>query len=188
MHHLEQVEGDLRFVRGALDASTRRGSPATLYFLWAAIGLVGFALLDFREPWVATYWSIAGPSGFVASAYLGWRHARRVGQASSADGTRYLLHWGGVLAAIALAVFLKVRHEIPARDLHAVILLILALGYFTGGVHLDRPFLWVGLLMAAGFVVVTMATWYAWTTVGIALAVALIAAGLREGRTGDARA
>jgi hypothetical protein len=186
MEHLEHVEGDLRFVRRALDASTRGGSPSTLYFLWAGICLIGFALVDFRVAWVSTYWSIAGPLGFIASAFLGWRHGRRVGQVSSSDGGRYLLHWGGVLVAIALAVWLRTRGGISPEHFHAVILLVLALGYFTAGLHLDRPFVWVGLLMAGGFVVVTLVSWYAWTTVGLALAAALTVAGIREGRTGEA--
>jgi hypothetical protein len=40
--------------------------------------------------------------------------------------------------------------------------------------------------MAGGFVVVTLVSWYAWTTVGLALAAALTVAGIREGRTGEA--
>lgn len=186
MEHIEHLEGDLRFVRTALNASTRKGSPSALYFLWAAVCLIGFTLVDFRATWVPLYWSIAGPLGFVASAFLGWRHARRVGQASSSEGRRHLLHWGGVLVAVALAVLLRARSGMASEHLHAVILLLLALGYFTGGLHLDRPLVWVGLLMAAGFVVVTLAPVYAWTTVGIALAVALTVTGIRAGRTGEA--
>lgn len=186
MDHIEHLENDLHFVRRALSASTRGGSPSALYFLWAGICLIGFALVDFRASWVPTYWSVAGPLGFVTSATLGWRHARRVGQASSAEGTRHALHWGGVLVAVALAVWLRSRGGLSPEHLHAVILLVLALGYFTGGLHLDRPLLWVGLVMAAGFVVVTLGSWYSWTTVGLALAVALTAAGIREGRAGEA--
>jgi hypothetical protein len=186
MDQLDHLEGDLRFVRGALDASTRRASPSALYFLWAAIVLIGFALVDFRADWVPGYWAAAGPAGFLASAYLGWRHAHRVGQASASDGWRHLLHWGAVLSAIALAVLLSVRVGMPSKQLHAVILLVLALGYFTAGLHLDRPLLWAGLLLGAGFVLVTLVSAYAWTALGIALAVCLTVAGIREGRRREA--
>jgi hypothetical protein len=186
MDQLEHLEGDLRFVRGALDASTRRASPSTLYFLWAAIVLIGFALVDFQSNWVPRYWAVAGPAGFFASAYMGWRHARRLGQASASDGRRHVLHWGAVLFAVALAVLRRVRGGMPSEQLHAVILLVLALGYVTAGLHLDRPLLWVGLLMAAGFVLVTLVSSYAWTVVGIALAVGLTVAGIREGRPREA--
>ena len=86
MDQLEHLEGDLRFVRGALDTSTRGASPSMLYFLWAAIVLIGFALVDFQSEWVPGYWAVACPAGFFASAYLGCRHARWLGQASASDG------------------------------------------------------------------------------------------------------
>ena len=54
-----------------------------------------------------------------------------------------MLHWGAVLIAVAL----RTRGAMPSETLQAVILLVLALGYFTAGLHLDRHLLWVGLLM-----------------------------------------
>lgn len=182
MDHLERLHGDLNFVRDAVDASTRSKSPSALYFVWAVIVLIGFSLMDFRPDAVPEYWVVAGPAGFLISAYLGWRHARGIGQASSADGRRHLLHWGAVLVAIALAVLLGVASALPSSTLHTVILLVLALGYFTAGLHLDRSFLWVGLLMGAGSIVVTFVAAYAWTGLGIALAVSLTIAGIRQGR------
>ena len=88
--------------------------------------------------------------------------------------------------AVALAVLLRAQGGMPSEQLHAMILLVLALGYVTAGLHLDRPMLWVGLLMGAGFVVVTLVSAYAWTAVGIALAVGLTVAGIREGRPREA--
>ena len=186
MDHLERLEGDLSFVRGALDASTRSKSPSALYFLWAVIVLMGFTLVDVQADLVPEYWAVAAPVGFFASAYLGWRHAQRIGQASASDGRRYLLHWGAVLVVVALAVVLC--RTMPSETLHAVILLLLSLGYFTAGLHLDRAFLWVGLLMGAGSIVITVVSLYAWTAVGIILAVSLTVAGMREGRSREATA
>jgi hypothetical protein len=154
--------------------------------VWAVIVAIGFSLMDFRPEAVPTYWVVAGPGGFLISTYLGWRHARRIGQASSADGRRHLLHWGAVLVATALAVFLGVGGALPSGTLHTVILLVLALGYFTAGLHLDRSFLWIGLLVGAGSIVVTFVSAYAWTGLGIALAVSLTIAGIRQGRSLEA--
>ena len=182
MDQLERLRGDLSFVRDAVDASTRSKSPPAIYFVWAVIAGTGFALFDLRADLVPTYWAVAGPAGFLVSAYIGWRHARRVGQASTGDGRRHMLHWGAALLAVALAVYLGVSNAFPSNALHAVILLVLALSYLTAGVHLDRFYLWVGLLMAAGSIVVTVVSTYAWTALGIALAVSLLAAGIRQGR------
>jgi len=186
MDHFERLEGDLRFVRGALDASTKSASPSALYFLWAAVVLVGFVLVDFQPDLVTEYWTIAGPAGFFASAYLGWRHARQTGQASASDGRRHVLHWAAVLVAVALAVLLARDGGMPPGTLQAVILLLLSLGYFTAGLHLDRRLLWVGFLMGVGSIVVTVVSLYAWTMVGIALAVSLVVAGMWEGRSREA--
>jgi hypothetical protein len=188
MDHLERLEGDLSFVRGALATSTRSKSPSALYFLWAVIAPIGFVLIDFRADWVPEYWAVAAPVGFLASAYLGWRHARRLGQASAADGRRVLLHWGAALVVIALAVVLGRSHAMPSATLHTVILLLLSLAYFTAGLHLDRGFLWVGALMGVGSIAVTQMPVYAWTAVGLTIAVSLAVTGLREGRSREAAA
>jgi hypothetical protein len=186
MDHLERLHGDLSFVRDAVDGSTQSKSPSALYFVWAVIVAVGFSLIDFRPGAVPEYWVVAGPAGFLISAYLGWRHARRIGQASSADGSRHLLHWGAVLVAIALAVVLGVSGTWASSTLHTVILLVLAVGYFTAGLHLDRLFLPIGLLMGAGSIVVAFVDSYAWTGLGVALAVSLTVAGIRKGRSFEA--
>ena len=90
---------------------------------------------------------------------------------------------GSMLVVIALAMLMPARGILPWEGLSALILLMLAFGYFTAGVHGQRPFLWVGALMGAGYVLVTLVSAYAWTMVGVAIAIALTIAGLREGRS-----
>lgn len=186
MVSLERIEGDLRFVRGALESSNHARSPAAIYFLWAAVVLIGFALVDFRPSVVPLYWKIAGPMGFATSAFIGWRHGKRWGQLSAVEGRRHVLHWGAVLLVTFLAVLMPARGVLPWASLNTVILLILALGYFTAGVHSDRSMLWIGVLMGVGYVTVMSGSAYAWTIVGVALAIALTAAGVRGGRSREA--
>ena len=175
-------------MRAVVETADRDSSPTMIYFLWAIVGLCGFALVDFRQTWVPLYWSIAGPAGFLASAYLGWRHSRRTGQVTASAGSRYLLHWGGILTAIFLAVLMPIGGLLQWDGLGPAILLILALGYFQAGVHLDRALLWIGLLMGAGYLFVLFVSVYAWTVVGLVLATALTIAGLRGGRQHEAAA
>ena len=181
MDQLQQLKGDLSFVRAAVDRAEYGRTPSAIYFLWAAICLCGFALIDFAPEWVGTYWRIAGPAGFLVSAALGWHYGRRDGWSSRATGVRHLLHWGGMLAAIFLAGLLPMTGALAWEELSTAILLILALGYFLAGVHLDRAMLWIGLVMAGGYVAVMLVSAYAWTLVGVALAVALAVAGVRGG-------
>jgi hypothetical protein len=186
MASFEGIEGDLRFVRGALESSNHGRSPAAIYFLWAAVVLVGFALVDFRPSVVPLFWKIAGPVGFVTSVFLGWRQGKRSGQLSAVEGRRHVLHWGAVLLVTFLAVLMPARGVLPWASLNTVILLLLALGYFTAGVHTDPSMLWIGVLMGVGYLIVLSGSAYAWTIVGVALAIGLAAAGVRGGRTREA--
>jgi hypothetical protein len=178
MDQIQQLKGDLRFVRAAVDRADYGHTPPVIFFLWAAVCLCGFALIDFAPAWVGTYWTIAGPAGFIVSAALGWHYARRDGGTSRAIGRRQLLHWGAMLAAVFLAGLLPLAGD----DVSTAILLILALGYFLAGVHLDHAMLWVGLVMAGGYVAVMLISAYAWTVVGVAVALALVVTGIRGTR------
>ena len=70
MTELDRVASDLRFVRGVL-ASTDGTGPASIYFLWAAASLVGFALMDISHELVGPYWTVVAPVGFAISLFLG---------------------------------------------------------------------------------------------------------------------
>src|SRR5688572_31741245 len=122
MNQLQQVEGRLQFVRGALAATDRKHLPAGLYYFWAGAVLVGFVLVDARPALVGLYWTVVGPAGFGISALLGWRHALRTGQVSIKDGRRHLLHWGSMLVVIALAMLMPARGMLPWEGLSALIL------------------------------------------------------------------
>jgi len=93
-----------------------------------------------------------------------------------------------MLTAIFLAVLMPINGLLQWDGLSPAILLILALGYFQAGVHFDRALLWIGLLMGAGYLFVMFVSAYAWTVVGLVLAVALTIAGLRGGRPHEAAA
>lgn len=178
---MTQLAGDLEFVREAVRRS-EGGSPRGIYFLWAALVLVGFPLVDLAPRWVGTYWTAAGPLGGVASAFLGWRAARRRGELRRREGVRQGLHWGGMLVAIFLSPLLVAKGLMSGEALSAVILLLLALGYFLAGVHLEPPLRWIGILLAAGYVLVLTLQRYAWTVLGILVAVAMVAAALLADR------
>ena len=99
MTELEQIGGDLRFVRGALASSERAKSPAALYFFWAAAVLVGFVLVDFRPALVGPYWAVDGTCRVCRQRLHGMapRGDTRVRcPRRTAGGTCF--HWGGMLA------------------------------------------------------------------------------------------
>lgn len=179
MADLERLQDDLHHVRASVHRSVP-GAPAGVYFLWGALVLCGFVLADIRPALVPLFWMIAAPAGAVFSGYLGWRLQKSVGHLDAGLGARYALHWGALLAVIFLGAFMIRRELISGEAFGAVVLLLLAQGYFLAGVHLDRPLRWIGLLMALGYVVVLTVATYEWTIVGVMLAAALVFAGVRE--------
>ncbi len=173
MKEMSQLEEDLGYVRRAVQKSEPRPSPRSIYLLWAAILLVGFALMDFRTGAVGLYWMTVAPAGFVISALLGWRHHLRLGQSRRGAGRVPILHWGATMGSIFLAVPLVVTGSVQAEDFGKVALVIMALGYFLAGVHLDRRLMGVGLLIAAGYLMLLILPSFSWTVMGLLLAVAL---------------
>jgi len=182
MSETNRIDNDIRYVRGLVSESDRGPSPTAIYMMWAAICLVGFPLADFAPQYVGIFWMIAGPLGGIASFVLGWRHSVRMGQMRRDVGVRHGLHWCGMMVAIFLVVPLGVTEAITWSAVHRIILLLLSLSYFLAGVHLDRPLLWVGLLMIVAYVALFFIQAYQWTIVGIAVAIALGVAGLAGGK------
>ena len=180
MPDLDRLERDLVFVRETVAGGGAPRSPATIYFLWALLVLVGFALVDVNENRVGLYWMIAGPAGSLISVYLGWRDQREFGAVDFALGLRYAQHWGAMMVVIFLATLMPGRALIAWDAFGPLVLLLLAMSYFHAGLYLDRPLRWVGLLLIGGYVMVLSVDAYAWTIVGVLVSAALIVVGFRE--------
>ncbi|MGH8538007.1 MAG: hypothetical protein ACREXM_16525 [Gammaproteobacteria bacterium] len=79
-----------------------------------------------------------------------------------------VLHWGGLLLAVALTYTLLSAGNIPRATTGMVTLLLFALVTFLYGVHLDRRFLGVGIFLGLSFVVMTYLAAYIWILLLIA--------------------
>lgn len=182
MAEIKQVEHDLGFVREIVQSSEIAGAPATIYLVWAAIVLVGFPLPDYAPRHVGIFWMIAGPVGWLLSAVLARRHARRRGQYDARVSLGHALHWGVMLVAIALCALLPTTGALTWEGLGPMVLLIVALAYILASIHLDRLLLWPGLMMAAGYAVLLFQQTYTWTIVGILVAAGLVVSAFAGGR------
>ncbi len=177
-----EIGSDLGYVRDIVRKSDRRPTPAPVYLLWAVLVLIGFSLVDFAPQWVGYFWMVAAPLGGIASGLLGHRAGMIKGQIRREVGIRHALHWGGMFIIVALAVVLAVTGHIPGIELGRVILLIVAFGWWVAGVHFDRIFLFLGGMMMVGFVGTLIFPYYAWTTLGVLMAISLTIAAFRGGR------
>lgn len=178
-----ELEGDLGYVRGVVARSEGHVGPRAIWFLWGAISAVGFALIDLRPGWVPEFWAVAAPAGFVASAWLGWRHGRSIGQESRREGAAWMLHWGATTLACFGVLPLAATGVLEGPGIAMAILLVTALSYFLAGVHLARPLLWIGVLIAAGYLAVIYLPGPIWIVVGLVVGIALFSTGIVGDRT-----
>lgn len=181
------ISEDLGYVRNIVRRAATPAFPPAIAYLWAAIGAVGFSLIDIAPAQVGIFWSIAAPAGFIISMWLGWQHSRRVGQESRRFGTRHMLHWGALLATVFLLYPLIVSGQLRGETIAQVILLIVALGYFLGGIHLVPALRWAALAMLLGYLVTVTIDGFAWTALGILFAAGLVITGRVAGGGGGQR-
>lgn len=176
------VEEDLGYVRDVVSRSEGDAGPRAIWWLWGVISAVGFSLIDLRPAWVPEFWTVAAPLGFVLSAWLGWRHSRSIGQESRREGLAWMMHWGATLVACFLVVPLATTGVLEGAGVAMAILLVTALAYFLAGVHLSRPLVWIGGLIAAGYLAVVYLEGPMWIVVGLVVGAALFATGMVTGR------
>ncbi len=177
-----EVKSDIGYIRDLVKKSEDKPTPSSVYLLWAAIVLFGFAMVDFFPQETGYYWMIMGPLGGLVSGLLGRRDGERQGQLNRETGIRHALHWSAMLVLTGMVIVLAVTKHIPGEEIGRVILLIVTFGWWTAGVHFDRVFLWLGGLMGLGFVGTLLFDKYVWTGLGIALAIALVFIAIRKGR------
>lgn len=173
------LKDDLAFIARAVRRNdTPVGIPA-LYFLWAAITAVGFALPDFAPERAGAYWFVVGTGGGLLSWWIGHRDTRRQGLSDNELGRRYIAHWGICGIAFLLAGLPLFTAKIPPQQAASVFLLIAGLANALAGVHLVRPYLWSGLLMLVGYgVLAVFEPPYIWTITGLVIGVTMAWTGL----------
>jgi hypothetical protein len=175
MDEIEKAQVDLQYLRSVAGRVAEARSPASIPLLWALISIVGFPLLDFAPHRAHWYWMVGAPLATCLTAVLGYRSHGRLGQLDRAKGWRHLAHWVGLLVATTLAVLSSQWGVIGDRATPTIVLLVLAFGFWTAGVHLERPLRWVALLMLVGYLlVIAQVVPYQWTVVGLAVSGGLV--------------
>ncbi|MEO5810861.1 MAG: hypothetical protein ABIU96_04730 [Rhodanobacter sp.] len=183
MQATDSLREDLQYVTSAVRQHDRTVGIPVIYYLWAAIVLVGYALPDFAARLAGPFWFVAGFGGGLLSWWLASRDEKRRGVIDRATGRRWGLHWviGGV-GFLLSALPMVTGHVDPAFGA-TTFLLTGGLIYAFAGVHLERPMLWSGLIMLAAYaVLVIFAPPYVWTISGIVIAFALCWAGVAAQR------
>lgn len=177
---------DLGYVRGVVERSEKRAMPPAILWVWAAISLAGFAVIDAAPQVAGLYWLVAGIAGFALSMWIGARQERVVGQESEETGRRHMLHWAGMGVAIFLVSFgAEGWGSSPQASAHAILLMV-ALSYWLAGVHMVPALKWMGVLAAAAYAALSFLDGFAypWTAAGIVIAAGLVVASFAGGTAG----
>ena len=186
MTNRDTLRDDIAYVRAA--TSRARAAPLpSIYLLWAAIGLCGFALVDLVDDsrWIAVYWLVAAPAGSGVSLWLGIRAQRHLGQADRRSSMQWGLHWLAFLAAGILGSILVVVGHLDWPGFGSLVVLLLSLTYFHSGLQIDRRLLPVSAVGAGCYLVTVLVSAYEWTLAGVLLASALILQARLGARTHD---
>src|SRR5688500_4749061 len=160
--------------------------PRAILWVWAAISVAGFAIIDAAPTVAGLYWLVAGGAGFLLSIWIGGRQERAIGQESAETGRRHILHWAGMGVAIFLVSFgAEGWGSSPQASAHAILLLV-ALSYWLAGVHMVPALKWMGVLAAAVYVALALLEGFAypWTAAGLVIAAGLEDASLAGGQAG----
>lgn len=183
MTKTEQLQQDLDYVAGAVRRRDRPAGVPAIYFLWAAIVAIGFALPDFAPHIAGPFWLMAGIGGGLLSWWLGARDARLNGICDVELGRRYGLHWCIAGVGCLLGAVPMFTGDVSIGTGVSNFLLVAGMAYALAGVHLERPLLWSGLLMLVAYAVLTVFSLpYTWTLTGLAIGVSLLWAGLAARR------
>jgi hypothetical protein len=136
--------------------------PTIVAAVMLLLALVGVALTTSDRDIASTYWVILVPVYGLLCVATAWHHSgpgRTFGRIAIA---RQVLHWLGVGIALWLDFLVRRSGEETGVAAGLNALLVLALGCYLAGVHLEWMFAVVGALLTLTLIIVTKADQYLW--------------------------
>src|SRR5580765_113535 len=127
------------------------------------LALLGVALSTTTNPVTArVYWVSLVPIYGALCVATAWVRSRNAGGVSWSLVLRQVLHWLVIAFALALDFYIRGTGQETGVAAGLNALLLLALGCFLAGVHLDWLFALVGGLLTLTLICVTKADQYLW--------------------------
>jgi hypothetical protein len=126
------------------------------------LALVGVALSTTSSAFASTYWVALVPVFGGLCVGTAWLRGQEQGHLDRALAIRQVLHWLGVAIALGLDYYILRTGEETGVAAGMNALLVLALGCYLAGVHLEWLFTLVGVLLTLALIVVSKAEQYLW--------------------------
>jgi hypothetical protein len=125
------------------------------------LALLGVGLTTTNSGAAETYWISLVPVYGLLCIGLAWARARHE-PGRRLVVVRQILHWLGIGVALGLDFFVRRSGEETGVAAGMNALLLLALGCYLAGVHLEGLFAVVGILLTAALLIVAKADQYIW--------------------------
>ena len=139
------------------------------------LALLGVALTTTGRSAAPPYWvSLAVVFGVLCVA-TAWERHRHASGLRREEVIRQVLHWLGIAVALGLDFMVRNTGEETGQAAGLNAMLLLALGCFLAGVHLEWHFSIVGVLLGLALIIMAKAEQYVWLIFVVgALAVAAL--------------
>ena len=148
--------------RPLFPVSTSWKIASVVAVIMVLLALLGIGLTTTNSAAAPTYWVSLVPIYGLLCVSLAWARARNDPAARRPDVIRQLFHWLGIGVAVGLDFYIRGTGVETGTAAGMNALLLLALGCYLAGVHLDWLFVLVGILLTLALLVVVKADQYLW--------------------------
>jgi hypothetical protein len=124
------------------------------------LAMIGVSLSTADSAAAPVYWIALVPVFAVLCVATAWTHDHR--ETRRLLVTRQAFHWLGVAAALGMDFLIRRAGQESGTASGLTALLLLALGCYLAGIHLEWMFVLVGLFLTLALFIVTYARDYLW--------------------------
>jgi hypothetical protein len=126
------------------------------------LALLGVGLSSASKSVAPVYWVCLVPIYGLLCLGIAWTRARQDERPVGPEVIRQVLHWLGIGVALALDFLVRGTQVETGKAAGFNALLLLALGCYLAGIHLEWVFTLVGVLLSLALIIVTQAEEYIW--------------------------
>jgi hypothetical protein len=135
---------------------------ASVAVVMVLLALLGVGLTTTNASLAMTYWVTLVPIYGLLCIGTAWLHSGPGKALNRSVVVHQVLHWLGIGLALGLDFYVRQSGEETGVAAGLNALLLLALGCYLAGVHLEWMFAVVGVLLTVALVIVTKADEYLW--------------------------
>jgi hypothetical protein len=135
---------------------------AIVAIVMVVLAMIGVGLATTSPASAPAYWIALLPIFGILCIGTAWARARHGDGFARMAVVRQIFHWLGIGVAISLDFIVRGTGQETATGAGLTALLLLALGCFLAGVHLEVLFIVVGILLGLTLIVLAKADQYLW--------------------------